>query len=173
LTKRECAKNGEIQFEQLTDSSELSSDELEDIAKLIYSTDEYIYPDMFGSETIATAVLPKVLQAGSDPMFHKKNLFICRAGNRVVGIILWIKGSLNWNKGNLENEIIKYVDFDQKKPLDKNKILENLEAVSKTYLEDKYSSANDGITLLNVCVDPDVRGMRVATLMLQEGYCFP
>ena len=75
----------------------LTEGQLKDIAALIYDTDLYIYPAMFADRQEAETVLPKMIRAG-DPMFRRENLFLTMQGTKVVGILLWFRGPLEWDK---------------------------------------------------------------------------
>jgi len=75
----------------------LSDIQLKEIAGLIYDTDLFIYPAMFDSRQEAQNVLPKMIRAG-DQMFNRENLFVAMDGGRIAGVLLGMRGPLQWNK---------------------------------------------------------------------------
>jgi len=75
----------------------LTDEQLKEIASLIYDTDQFIYPAMFSSRQEAEIVLPKMIRAG-DQMFRRENMFVAMQGSNVAGVLIWIRGPLQWNK---------------------------------------------------------------------------
>lgn len=75
----------------------LSDIQLKEIAGLIYDTDLFIYPAMFDSRQEAQIILPKMIRAG-DQMFNRENLFVAMDGGRIAGVLLGMRGPLQWNK---------------------------------------------------------------------------
>ena len=75
----------------------LTEEQLKEIASLIYDTDQFIYPAMFSSRQEAEIVLPKMIRAG-DQMFRRENMFVAMQGSNVAGVLIWIRGPLQWNK---------------------------------------------------------------------------
>lgn len=160
-----------MEFRQLNCKSILNKGELESIAKLIYQTDKFIYPDMFGSEEIAAAVLPNLFKIGADTMFCLDNLFICKIVDKIVAVILWYEGRLCWTKDLLETERSKlerredgYRDCNLTCHGDWR---EQLNRVSREYISKYDNPDSDVITLLNVCVDPAIRGQGIGKKMLK------
>jgi len=75
----------------------LSVSQLKEIAGLIYDTDQFIYPAMFSSKQEAEVIIPKMIRAG-DPMFRRENLFVAMEGTHVAGVLVWMRGPLQWDK---------------------------------------------------------------------------
>jgi len=164
------AKEKDLEFVQLTTDSQLTDIELGDIASLIYDTDEFIFPDMFGSKANAVKVLPALFKNNSDTMFKQGNLFVCKIQGRVIGIILWHQGTLNWSS-DLIKEKLKILLGETSNEY--NKISISLDEVEKEYMH-KYTDTNinstvsPNISLLNICIDPNVRGKKIASDMLRR-----
>ena len=76
--------------------SSLSDAQLREIAAMIYDTDLYIYPAMFASRQEAESILSRMIRAG-DRMFRTENLYLAMDGNKVAGVLLWIRGPLKWD----------------------------------------------------------------------------
>ena len=75
----------------------LSDAQLKEIANLIYDTDLHIYPAMFRTKQEAEVVIPKMIRAG-DKMFRPENMFIAMKGTEIIGVLIWIRGPLQWDK---------------------------------------------------------------------------
>ena len=67
------------------------------IAGLIYDSDPFIYPAMFKNRQEAETVIPKMIRAG-DQMFRRENLFVALEGTKVVGVLVWMRGPMFWDK---------------------------------------------------------------------------
>lgn len=152
---------------QLSFESQISPKQFEQISKLIYETDPYIYPALFGEGGVDTAkiLLPSLFETGEDAMFRKDNLFLLydRSSGDVAGLILWISGSLTWNE-----------EFFLKKAAESEIALsdEQVKLVKAQYVGARYSEeTKDQISLINICVDSNQRGMGLGRLMLDEFIC--
>ena len=152
---------------QLSFESQISPKQFEQISKLIYETDPYIYPALFGEGGVDTAkiLLPSLFETGEDAMFRKDNLFLLydRSSGDVAGLILWISGSLTWNE-----------EFFLKKAAESEIALsdEQVKLVKAQYVGARYlEETKDQISLINICVDSNQRGMGLGKLMLDEFIC--
>ncbi len=147
-----------ISFVQLSSDAALSSANYTELADLIYDTDPYIYPAMFGSRENAAAVLPQLFSS-QDTMFRVENCFTAFLGNRIVGLLLWVSGQLFWSP-----EPLKLAAERLGIP-----VSPYLEAVAREYVG-RYAEreANDLISVVNVCVSADMRGMGIATELLKR-----
>ncbi|MBR2567686.1 MAG: hypothetical protein IKE34_00660, partial [Paenibacillus sp.] len=147
---------------QLTAGLELSNQEYKDIAALIYDTDPYIYPALFGERENAITILPEVIERGQDEMFCKENIYVYYAREKVIGVILWHEGSLNWNPDELAHAAASNgVSLVEK----------NIRAVTKEYLVEQYSNdvaADNRISIINVCVAEPLRGSGISKQMLRD-----
>ncbi|MBE6013752.1 MAG: GNAT family N-acetyltransferase [Lachnospiraceae bacterium] len=144
-----------IQFRQLGEKERLDSVNLKTIAELIYETDSYIYPAMFSSLENAVAIIPEMIRL-DDKMFRCKNLFIAEENGSICGIILWIKGSLDWNA-----EI-----FERCAQMCKTRVSQHLLEVKECYLSSYYTTPKDTTSILNICVRKTYRGRGIGTKML-------
>lgn len=129
-----------------------SPEQLKDIAGLIWDTDPYIYPAMFKSRDEAEIVIPRMILCG-DVMFSLKNLFVAEENDRIVGLILWIRGPMNWTP-----EI--YLKCGGSSPY--------IDRIHKEYFA-LYQHMNPDVTsLINVCVSAKKRGAGIGHLLLRE-----
>ncbi len=134
-------------------AQQLSANNLREIARLIYQTDAYIYPDMFGCESMAVSVIPKLLRSGKDAMFRLENLFVCEFRGEIVGIILWHKGPFEWKTDELCKLLV---------PLPPR-----FEDVKEQYVSG-YAKVNEkDISILNLCISSEHREKHVASAMLR------
>ena len=154
--KKQCRREG-LYFRQLRSGTKLDDSRLEKLGALIYKTDTYIYPDMFGSEEAAEKVIPILLRSGKDTMFSLDNLYVCEYAGKPVGMILWCSGTLNWS-AELLRKALREQNFE---------IPAALDAVEREYVSGYGAEEREEcISLLNVCVDPAMRGCGVGQKML-------
>lgn len=157
-----------LKCEQATQVLTISDDNYQRISDLIFDTDPFIYPALFGNEIIgkynARLLLPAVFESNSDNMFSKSNLFIAYLNEVVVGIILWYNGNLNWSASTLLNCA---------KKADVQLVENNVATVQREYVESCYfrnGAIQDApLSIINVCVAREHRGLGIARYMLN---CF-
>ena len=129
----------------------LSEEQLKEIADLIYDSDPYIYPAMFTNRREAETVIPKMIRAG-DPMFRRENLFVALAGPKVVGVLLWIRGPLAWNKKIYEKcgGKAKYID-----------------RVAMEYFDLFAETLPDTVSLVRISVKKELRGNKTGSMLME------
>lgn len=156
-----------IKCTQLSSKTILSEEQYNKIAELIFETDPYIYPVMFGTGNegvlCAKALLPLVFESKQDSMFSKDNLFVIEKGKQIAGLILWHKGKLHWN-------IDALIEIASQNGI--KVVKDNIEIVRKEYVEDCYVNndllASDTLSLINICVDKRMRGQGIGKLLLSS-----
>lgn len=157
--------NGDLlQSRQLQEDDELLDEQYCEIARLIYDTDDYIFPALFESNEIprvaAEKTISHVLKQGADNLYCKKNLFVCFGDCKVLGMILWYQGLLEWNYDVFINSAAE-VGVVLK--------LDNVKDINRTFFEnqkmDSTPDDSEKITLVNVCVDKLARGCGVGCLV--------
>lgn len=148
-----------ITFRQFDIDSCLSGRQMREIAGLIYDTDRYIYQGMFGSRQNAIKVIPTLLSGNEDRMFRLSNLYVAVMEEEIVGLILWVKGKLQWNPGVL-CEVLSNLGIESP---------EYLNEVYSQYLS-RYDSIDnyEKISLLNVCVDKKKRNAGIGRRLLMS-----
>jgi len=127
-----------------------SDEQLKDVSGLIYDTDPYIYPALFRSREEALEIIPKMFKAG-DCMFSVENVFVAECQKRIVGIILWHKGPLNWNK-------TQYYLCGGYSPY--------LDDVSSRYFFTYSTVPDDTISIINV--SSSIKGIGIGTNMFRS-----
>ncbi len=155
----EKIRRDSIMFRQFDIDSYLSGRQLREIAGLIYDTDRYIYQGMFGSRQNAIKVIPTLFSGNEDRMFRLSNLYAAVMEEEIVGLILWVKGKLQWNPGGL-CEVLRNLGIESP---------EYLNEVYSQYLS-RYDSIDnyEKISLLNVCVDRKKRNAGIGRRLLMS-----
>ena len=147
-----------IIYSNLNSSSQLSAENQTALAELIFDTDSYIYPAMFGNRENASIVLP-LLFYSSDSMFRLENFYIANKDGQIIGLLLWVKGRLNWSP-----ELLRTVSLRagiQPSPY--------LDLVAREYV-DKYAEneKRNVISIINLCVSSEFRGRGVGRTLMQR-----
>ncbi|MBM6841459.1 GNAT family N-acetyltransferase [[Clostridium] spiroforme] len=148
----------DIKFEQLTNNSQLSNDDLNNIAQLVYHTDPYIYPALFDNSDNAKKIIP-LLILNNDDMFKKENFFVAIYMHKIVGIILWKKGSISCDL-KLYKKLFAQYSIELPK---------NFYFTFDTYFSEYKNLNMQNISILNVCIDKQYRGHRIGSLLMK---CF-
>lgn len=159
--------NENYRCEEITTNTVISDNQYKEISGLIYDTDPYIYPALFGNGEAgrrnSQIVLPVLFEEDKDTMFKKTNLFLLYSGSSVVGVLLWKKGTMAWNADCL-------LDAAEKYRIELNK--ENVMKVSREYIDDRYTDSDLGegniISLINVCISNAERGRGLGQQILSR-----
>lgn len=158
LKTKNILMHDSVSFRQLRPKDKLSPDQLSIISRLIYETDPYIYPDMFGNMNAAVSVLPDLIKSGKDSMFCLDNLFVCEVAGEIVGIILWSDGPLNWSPDELRKHI------DQKHLQQPPK----LDTVAEEYVSNYSDNSRlNTVSILNLCVSSKAQNYGIGTKLIQ------
>ncbi len=156
-----------LSFVQIKKEDAFSEECYKDIAELIFETDDFIYPALFGDgadgKRNASILIPAIFEANCDSMFSKSNLFVSTIEGKIVGLILWHKGVLDWTP--------KYIlEYANRNGVSLNEA--DVKKVREEYVSERYSrddmSCNDTILLINVCVRKENRGIGIASRMLKS-----
>lgn len=152
-----------IYIKQIKRKDNVTTQQYLDIAELIYDTDKYIYPAIFGEDqkgkNNAKTILPYIFEQVNDGMFSKENLFVLLKNNRVIGLILWCKGIVEWDVNII-------IEIANNNGIKLNEM--NIFKVQKEYVENRYNKENGRISLINVCVRKEDRGKGIGKRLLNE-----
>jgi len=87
-----------ITYRQLTydDHKRLSSDQMQDLARLFWESDPYIYPAMCSLKNCFKLV-PALFRKNQDRMISLDNIYAGFINDKVVALLLYVKGPLNWS----------------------------------------------------------------------------
>lgn len=131
-------------------------DNMEEIAKLIYDTDPYIYPYWFQEDESKCIAFfkEKILEEGF--LFNYNNLYIAYDStiNKIVGVICAIDKSVNLN-----------YDYDKLKNINDN-YNKTINKYIKPILDEVEEFDNETIYIPNVCIDKNLRGKKIGTKLL-------
>ena len=130
-------------------------DDLTQVARLIYYTDEYIFPYLYHDDIdVAVNVITKMIER--DTLYNYKNILIALYDDKIVGITVYKKTPIKIDiQAMLDCFIDSAVAVDER--------------FYKTY-DGYYKLLNEepsGIYIANVCVDMAYRRMGVARRMLE------
>ncbi len=134
----------------------LPTDNLQQISRLIYYTDDYVFPYLFNSDIEkAERVLTKMVLG--DTLYHYQNITVGFLGQEIVGLIVAKEAPVRVNFSEMVRCFI-----DAGEPID--------ERFSKTYNEYYKLLENEpeGVYIANVCVDKNYRGKGVGSEMLRQ-----
>ena len=152
---------------QLSGCDRLTDAQYAQLAGLIYQTDPYIYPALFSGKKDAAdnaaIVLSHLLKSGGDAMFQRQNLFVCGDGRRMLGLVLWRVGRLDWDQeGFMRAAAEAGVSLSG----------DAVRKVRAEYFDAQYATdsreAPERIAVINVCVDPRFRGRGVGGEMFRR-----
>ena len=135
-----------IRFGPCPPQGKLTQAQAQQIAGLLYSSDRYILSSVFGSYAEAKVILGNLLTLGSDTVFSPDNLFcaFCGDDDRVIGLILSVKGPINWTAKALREEAF-YLGMELK---------DGLQPVEEKYFPSYAHPDGDILTILDDSVDP-------------------
>lgn len=131
-----------------------STDNFEEIAKLIYQTDPYIYPFWFNNSVEeAKKVLPKyIAEAGF--IYNYENMYIAydKTTGHIIGLICAIDHTTDLN-----------FDYSELANIDPN-----YEFVVRKYIKELIKEVKDNncMYIVNCCVDKEFRSKRIGTVLL-------
>jgi ribosomal protein S18 acetylase RimI-like enzyme len=130
------------------------NDNINTIIRLIYETDEYIYPSMCNHDyNLFEKIMQKILFI--DNVFSYKNIIIASENEKIVGLLLY------FDKDEKLPEVI-----DQYVQLNKGQSV-NFDNVIKEYFGQLLSRMNrDSVYINNLCVDKKNRRRGIAAKLI-------
>ena len=129
---------------------------LEDISRLIYDTDPYIYPSMFASRKHAIDVLPRVFATNRDNMFRLDNCFVAFHGDKIVGLILSHQGAFTWDDSTFDSIWEFYSPIEDKTKLQAVKS-GYFSVYTEEYLDTESRENKEALILLNFSIQKSLR----------------
>lgn len=138
---------------ELTFRKAKATDNLEEIAELIYNTDEYIYPYWFGNLENCKKELPNLML--EDKFFYNYNNFqiaIDKSNNKIVGVVCIVDKDVD-------------LSYDYDKIKNKN---ERYNFTVENYIYDLIQEVkeSDFAYISNVCVSKEYAGKKIGTRLL-------
>lgn len=132
------------------------NDNMEEIARLIYDTDPYIYPFWFEKNENKCVEFLKEEMLKDGFIFNYNNFYVAydSTSNKIVGVICAIDKSVNleYDYGELEkvNDCYRTTIKEYIKPI----------------LDEVEEYDNETIYIPNVCIDKTLRGKKIGTKLL-------
>lgn len=151
MRKSYLVENELIYFRRAT-----KTDNMEEIAKLIYDTDPYIYSYWFEKDInkCIDFLKEEILKDGF--LFNYNNLYVAydSTTNKIVGVICAIDKSVN-------------LEYDYEKLAKINKFYKKtIEKYIYPILDEVKEYDNETIYIPNVCIDKKLRGKKIGTKLL-------
>ncbi|MFB0921088.1 MAG: N-acetyltransferase [Oscillospiraceae bacterium] len=136
-----------------------NTDNLLDVARLIFQTDHYVYPALFGSIKNAENLLPGVIKQDA-VCFCSDNLFGAFYDKHVVGIVCYFNGDYRWSSDVIINEFKK----------NRIEIPRSFYRASTEYFEGLAHSDDlkRGTYIMNVCIIDSLRNIGLGTRLLRS-----
>jgi len=133
-----------------------NDDNMEEIAKLIYDTDPYIYPYWFENDEKKCITFLKDKMREDGFIFNYNNLYIAWDStiNKIVGVICAIDKSVNLT---YDYEKLRKINNNYDKVINK---------YIKPILKEVEEFDNETIYLSNLCIDNTLRGKKIGTKLL-------
>lgn len=137
-------------------SNGIKKEDYDAAVELIYSTDPYLYRDLFGDLDCAKKVLPMLMD---DPrsVFYEGNYHVAKIGDEVVGIAALYKNTSSWNEMVVRNA---FYEAGCKCP-------ESYDSVSE-YFRKVFNYASTSINACNITVSEKHRKKGIGTDLLEH-----
>ena len=149
-------KDLEIHRFSLTDVNMDDDKELEDIGRLIYYTDPYVYPAFYDNDIELSKQSAKALLS-RNTLFNHSNIKVGRIDGKVAGFMVILESYPKDNRKEMENAFQEVF----------GKFTPRFYEVMEGYY-DTLDYEWEGIQIMSLAVLPEFRKMRVATKMLNS-----
>ncbi len=149
-------KDYKIDFDDIVLRRARADDNMEDIAKLIYQTDPYIYPFWFNNDSneAVKVLTPRLAEPGF--IYNYENCYVAysKQHDKILGLVCAIDPTTN-------------LDYDYSELINVNEnysftINNYVKAIINEVVEKKY------MYFVNVCVDEEYRSMKIGSRMLEN-----
>jgi len=133
-----------------------STSDLDGIIRLIYETDDYIYPSMCNSDYELFEIIMKKLLFG-DTIFSYKNIIIACENYKTIGLLLYID-----KNSKLPETIENIIGVNKKQSTDFDNVMEE-------YFKPLLSKINDDYLYINnLCVNIEKRRCGIAGKLINH-----
>ena len=131
-------------------------DDYSTVARLIYGTDAYIYPYLFGEYgEMGQRVITSMIEL--DTLYNAKNITVAKLDGAIVGMIVSKAHPVVIDRSQME---LAYTSNGYQPD-------EKFEKVYNDYFR-LLENEPEGTYIANVCVDPNMRGKRIGRTMLAQ-----
>lgn len=133
-------------------------DSLSRVSKLIYETDNYIFPHFFGESTVqAKQILSCMIE--KDTIYNRDNIFVAIVDGQIVGVTVIAPSPVTINVGAF------FESFECAGAT--SEIDEAFQEIMKEYFI-PMESHPDGYYIASLCVDEQYRGQGIASAMTEQ-----
>ncbi len=133
-------------------------DNLSQVSKLIYETDNYIFPHFFGENTtLAKQILSCMID--SDTLYNRENIYVALVDEQIVGISVIVPSPVQINVSAFF-EAFECAGASAE-------IDDAFQSVMKEYFI-PMESHPDGFYIANICVEEFYRGKGIASAMIKQ-----
>lgn len=149
-----------LRFGPCPSRGELTPAQAQQIAGRLFSSDRYILSSVFHSYSHAMVLLGNLLLLGNDTIFAPQNIHCAYCGDRIIGVLLFVKGAVEWSADQLREEAV-YLGTTLKDPI---------KLVESEYFPSYGPADQDTITILDDNIDPlwDSADGRVASGLMAD-----
>lgn len=140
----------------LTFSKLKSDDNYDDVAELIYKTDAYLYPDLFGSLENAKKIIPYLLNDHLSTMY-RDYIYVAKDNGKIIGIVSILPHSVEWDFNRIR---LAYMEAGLT-------MGESVYAVSE-YFQEAFCKIGNGSNACNICVSEEYRNKGVGSFILER-----
>ncbi len=134
----------------------VQGDDLGTVSRLIYETDNYIFPHFFGdSKTSAKEILPYMIQ--SNTLYNMDNIYVALVDDKIIGIMVIARSPIKIDVGAF------FEAFENAGAT----IDDNFERVLKEYFF-PLENESEGYYISNICIDEAYRGQGIGGEMLDS-----
>ena len=162
LSDRAKSWNKETVMIPLDISEARGDDRKEEIARCLYNTDRYIYPEAFGEDVeVATKTISRII--GMDgSILDYKHLLVARYNGQVCSVCVISDGTGIWDKEAIRNRVGTELLPDR--------LMEGFTHASDDYFSSFHKDKNDSDTICIVAfsVDEGFRRKSIGSALLSE-----
>lgn len=141
-------------FMDITVRKLAGGDDFAKAARLIYETDNYIFPHFFDDDAgLAVAILPKMFEVGT--IYNKENIYVALFNEQIIGVIALVPTPISINLGA----------FIEAYEMAGGMIDERFQKVMIEYFS-PMETLPEGYYIASLCIDEPYRGQGIARAML-------
>ena len=131
-------------------------EDYEAVIELVYQTDPYLYPDLFGSLENAKKIMPFLLDDKKSTWF-KDYIYTVKNNSEIIGIVTILPYNVEWNFNAIR---IAYMEAGMQ-------ITARVRAACD-YFADSFTRIGKGASACNICVREDHRGKGIGRFLLEK-----
>jgi ribosomal protein S18 acetylase RimI-like enzyme len=132
------------------------NDNFEEVAELIYYTDNWVYPALFDNQlNVAKKVIPQMIV--NNTVFNYSNIEVAEINHRIIGLMVFMKEYPKNNYMEMKNAFMKSTGH----------LTPRFEETMNGYFN-TLDFDFEGIQILNLCVSREFRNLSIAKMMIMS-----